>query len=260
MLFRLVLLLAIAGALVIFTWSNLQPLALTFLGIQTPAFPLALWVLMAIAAGIVTTLAVGVLFSLSSYATMREARAQFRQAAQRSGFGEFSREGFQTKSPFSPGTKQTSSRSTGSKAAQSAAADDSAWRDWEGYEQSGDRKQTSKSPATSNEDDDWNLDSSGDWEEESPNPVDRHKADQTSSKRDAQQPKSSSRSDSTYSYGTKDPGTTGVGKQEKVVDAEYRVIIPPYTPSAYTPPPPPPPPPSKPTPEAENADDWFEDG
>ncbi len=258
MFFRLILLLAIAGALVIFTWSNLQPIALTFLGMQTPAFPLALWVLGAIAAGILTNVAINILVGLSNYATGRALRSRFRQSP-RSRFEQLRRDRFGTSTPNSETARSYQSTPSGS--------DDATWKNWEGYEEPVTARQsvvTEKQPATDPLDDDWDLETSDDWEAPQTTPVDRHSADPTPNKRTSyeapQEPKSVSRSGSVYSYGYRDPGETGAGRKEKVVDAEYRVIIPPYNPL-----PPPPYTPSvseEPEPEREdeeNADDWFEE-
>ncbi len=73
--------------------------------------------------------------------------------------------------------------------------------------------------------------------------------------------KTASRSGSVYSYGYRDPDGTGVGKAEPVadkpvVDAEYRVIVPPYRSLDEEEPAPPAPAPQE---AEENADDWFED-
>lgn len=265
MLFRLLVLLAIAGILITFALSNWSPLLpLTFLGIQTPALPLALWVLGAIAAGIVTHLVISALFSLASYGAARSARAEFRRATRS--------DTFQSRST-SPNPEPARS---------SRREDDSAWRDWSDYETTA----PPKSEPVKSEDpiDDWETSSDDDWDayerpverperqrpsverqpERQPErqsepqdaPRDRTSAsdrptDRTSERsmpRDyeaTQEPKTSSRSGSTYSYGYREPGNTGVGKTESVVDADYRVIVPPYQPLDDTP--------------EENVDDWFDD-
>jgi hypothetical protein len=77
---------------------------------------------------------------------------------------------------------------------------------------------------TSNEFDDWETDNNedSDWEEtQQPQNDDRPPT-----------PSSSSQSGSTYSYNYKQPKNTAVGKTESVYDADYRVIIPPFKPSA----------------------------
>ncbi|HEY9653407.1 MAG TPA: hypothetical protein V6C95_22290, partial [Coleofasciculaceae cyanobacterium] len=53
---RIVLLVSVVGGLTLFALSNLSPvIPLVFLGMQTPAFPLAIWVGGAIAAGAITS-------------------------------------------------------------------------------------------------------------------------------------------------------------------------------------------------------------
>ncbi len=56
-----------------------------------------------------------------------------------------------------------------------------------------------------------------------------------------QRPSSGQQSGSTYSYSYRKTGNTGVGQRESVVDADYRVIVPPQHS------------------EVDDADDWFED-
>lgn len=271
MLFRLVLLFAIASGLIIFTWSNLQPIAITFLGIQTLQFPLALWVLGAIVAGILTTIVINTLFSISSFATGREVRSQFKQTT-RSRFEQLRRDRVSADSP-TPESVSSYPQSPSTK-----KQDDAAWRDWEGYEEPVDRQQSVRQPApTKTLDDDWNLNPDDDWEVSSQSPpVDQPRTDAAprsgtdykvtppsgvAQPEAAPQPKSSSQAGSVYSYGYRDPGESGVGRQEKVVDAEYRVIVPPYMPSV--PPPPTSPAATDPTVESrdeEDAEDWFDDG
>jgi hypothetical protein len=261
MFFRLILLLAILGGFVLFTWSNLQPLSLVFLGIQFPAFPLAFWVLGAIAAGVLTTFVISILFNLSHYVAGRAVRSQFRQAARSSSrFQGVGDDRFQPESP-------SSSRATASK------DDDTAWKNWEGYEEPVDRQRTGQRSATQKQSvDDWEAEIPEDWDEAPGRPAntsgdslrDRSRAEPASRNRTdyevSQEPKTSSRSGSVYSYGYRDPGSSGVGKAEPVVDkpvvdADYRVIVPPFRSLDDDPVEPAAPEPV----EEENADDWFED-
>ena len=244
LLIRLVLLLAIGVSLALFALSNLQPLSLTFLGISTPALPLSLWILGAIAAGIITNLLINALFSLSNYLTAREVRTQLRQAPRR-------------------GTFRTQTASTSTQAATDPSDDDADWQDWEGYEEPVDRSRADgpsvKQAAADDTDDDWDSGLDDDWERyESEEP--RQSAREATE--DEEPVRKSSRRSSTYSYGYRDPGNTGVGKEEPivskpVVDAEFRVIVPPYYPpdsfqpsEQYS---------STADAEEESADDWFED-
>ena len=265
MLFRLIFFVAVISGVAIFTLSNMQPLVLTFLGFNIPGFPLSFWILGAIAAGMLTHAVISSLLHLTTYATARSVRTQLRPQ-QRRGFSFDSRE-------------QT--ESDGAKAA-TAASGDSVWRDWGGYEQATRKPHPepvdqAAAPVSSSPraEDDWEMPLNDDWEVSSgefrgvasprntypPNqPIDRSYAntrDRTDFER-PQEPKRASQSGSVYSYSYREPSAapspeSKPPEQDKVVDADYRVLIPPYNPpiSNYTPPPPPP--------EPENADDWFED-
>ncbi|UBF27766.1 hypothetical protein K9N68_07585 [Kovacikia minuta CCNUW1] len=262
MFFRLILLLAIVGGFVLFTWSNLQPVALVFLGIQMPAFPLAFWVLGAIAAGTLTTFVISILFNLSHYVGGRAVRSQFRRAARSSSRFQ---EGTGDRIPTEPKTPFSTQATT-------PKEDDTAWKNWEGYEDPVDRPRTKQQSVTQNQSvDDWETEIAEDWEDAAPGrsvtdtPRDSLRDRTEPANRDrtdyevAQEPKTSSRSGSVYSYGYRDPGSSGVGKAEPVVDkpvvdADYRVIVPPYRSLDEEPVTPAPEPV-----EEENADDWFED-
>lgn len=69
---RLILLLLIAGGFVVFAAQNLSPVALVVLGVKTQALPLSVWVLSFVAAGALTTLLLSGFFSLSKSAAVRQ--------------------------------------------------------------------------------------------------------------------------------------------------------------------------------------------
>lgn len=75
---RLILLLLIVTGLTLFTLQNVTPIALVILGSQTPALPLSVWILGAIAAGAATTVLLAVLTRLGSTPTARFARSPSR--------------------------------------------------------------------------------------------------------------------------------------------------------------------------------------
>ncbi|MBW4441465.1 MAG: LapA family protein [Plectolyngbya sp. WJT66-NPBG17] len=80
-LLRFVLLSAIVGFLVIFALSNWGvSVSLVFLGIPSPAFPLPVWILGAIAFGVATTLVITALFGLARFTARRSERKSVRQA------------------------------------------------------------------------------------------------------------------------------------------------------------------------------------
>ncbi len=84
---------------------------------------------------------------------------------------------------------------------------------------------------TSTEASDWDVnDRDWDWDEEADETRTSSPQDQVreSTYESKQEPKSSYRSGSVYSYGYREPKDTGVGKTEAVYEADYRVITPPY--------------------------------
>lgn len=246
MLFRLILLLAIAAVVVLFTLQNLSPtLALTFLGMKTPALPFSWWVLGALAAGALTTLAISFLFSLSHFVARQFMRSQFQRAMRRA-----------TDDSPSQSTSRTDSAKAAEAAAKTQRQDDSAWQDWRGYETPTSRPATassSSSAATPDPLDDWEAPPSEDWEAV---PRDRPATSRPSAATSQpprtefekpQEPRQSDRSGSVYSYNYREPDPKPRSK-EPVVDADYRVIVPPYRPLDEVP-----------STNEESADDWFED-
>ncbi|MGQ9870189.1 hypothetical protein [Leptodesmis sp.] len=247
MLFRLILLLTIAAVVVLFTLQNLTPtLALTFLGIKTPALPFSWWVLGALAACALTTMAISFLFSLSHFVARQFLRSQFKRAMRRA-----------AENPPAPATPRADSARAAEDAAKTYRQDDSAWQDWSGYETStphASSTATSTSTAAAPDSlDDWEAPASEDWEE---TPRDRTPAfcpetPPTQRPRTEfekpQEPRRRDRSGSTYSYSYRDSEPPPRPK-EPVVDADYRVIVPPYRPLDDGPPM-----------AEENADDWFEE-
>lgn len=245
MLFRFLLVLAIIAGLAGFTLQNTTPaIALVFLGIQFPALPLSWWVLGAIAAGATTTIVIQLLFGLASFASGQTVRSRLQSNFRRQ----------------SSSSESYSSRSEKGKPSSRQEADDSAWQDWSGYESSASSRNpepVSQRSPVSNSDDDWERPMSDDWDEE---PEDAYRSKRASRARlseddlknfeTKQTPKQASQTGSVYSYSYREPDGSGVGRSEKVVDAEYRVIVPPYQPPADSPP--------VSVPE-ESADDWFEE-
>jgi hypothetical protein len=248
MLFRLILLLAIASIAVLFTLQNLTPtLALTFLGMKTPALPFSWWVLGALAAGALTTMAISFLFSLSHFVARQFMRSQFKRAMRRA-----------TDNSPSPSTPRTDPGRAAEAAAKTYRRDDSAWQDWSGYETSTPRSSsTTASASTATVPaplDDWEAPASEDWEGIPRDRTPASRPDATTPQRPRtefekpQEPHRSDRDGSSYSYSYRDSEPQPRPK-EPVVDADYRVIVPPYRPLDDVP--------SAPE---ENADDWFEDG
>jgi hypothetical protein len=77
---RFVLLLVILGGLTLLALQNLSPvLPMVFLGSKTAAFPLAVWILVAIALGFCTSLVMAGLFQLSNYVSETNLRSRLRE-------------------------------------------------------------------------------------------------------------------------------------------------------------------------------------
>jgi hypothetical protein len=266
MLFRLILLLAIAGAMTLFTLQNLTPvLPLVFLGSPTPALPLSWWVLGAIAAGALTTLALIFVVGLSNFLTGQVVRSQARSSSRRNPVSEpFSR--------TSAEKNRTAAAAAASQAKPSEAEGDAAWQDWRGYETSpapsaataASRTSSQSSPA--NDLDDWERGMSDDWEEsprDRPTPFAPASAPPTRDRwEQPPPPQPESRSGSSYSYRSREPESSGSSqsgsrkpdsrKPERVVDADFRVLVPPYRSLEDEPAPPP-------SNSTSNPDSWFED-
>lgn len=211
---RIVLIVLVVGGLTLFTFSNLSPtLPLVFLGISSPALPLAAWIGIAIAAGAVTSFFLQTL----NYLQRGYSSRRFEQSDEvPSGTGYARRESPRTPEPEPqrsytpppppppPPPERPRSR---------------AESDWE-----------------ERNDEDW------DFDEEPVAP----RATQQGFNREP--PRSTPQAESTnfevnqepttgyqtgsvysYSYREEDKKDSGVGKGDRVYDANYRVITPPYT-------------------------------
>jgi uncharacterized integral membrane protein len=237
-LIRLVLLLFVGLVLLLFYLQNQSTaLPLVFLNIQFLNLPLALWVLTAFAAGILTTLVVAGLASLGTAPASQTRRRRPRRPA------ESVRQSTSQSFYEPPPPREPEPATTASTWQTPPSREPDSRTTWQSDEQFvSDRPTYTDSVADRDERDDWedasdwfddDRDNSRsrdwDWEDE---PVDRPRRSEDISKEraeyEAEQAKSSSKSDSTYSYGYRDPRGSGVGKTESVVDADYRVIVPPY--------------------------------
>ncbi|QIR39170.1 LapA family protein [Tolypothrix sp. PCC 7910] len=217
---RLILLVAILGGLTLLLTQNWSPpISLVFLGMRTQALPLAMWMLFATAAGALTSVFITSLFKISNYFVGQPRQTRFKSTTASP----------RTKTTFRKETTPPPT-STPPPASNTENTSNDEFDDWN----------------TNNQDDDWNFEQ---------NPREASNTQQQSqdfaeskSYERPQQPQSSSKSGSVYSYNYREPKNTSVGKTESIYDADYRVIIPPYQP---------------PTPNQENDDDddwsFFED-
>jgi hypothetical protein len=210
---RLILVLGIVGGLAALAVSNgASMVSLMFLGMATPTLPLAVWLLGAIAAGMVTTLAINLLFSLSNYWAVRQVqpRSLRRPPSASVKANPAAKSVFQTGRPARP----AAAKSEG----------DEAWQNWDGYEDS--QRARPASPGTRIQDlgsenvrraaesDDWDFMVDDDWDAV-PRPA---------SPAPTPSPGFGSYSDRAANA----PKPATADKSKLVVDADYRVIIPPY--------------------------------
>ncbi|MDJ0674413.1 MAG: LapA family protein [Calothrix sp. MO_167.B42] len=201
---RLILLLAVIVISTILLVQNWSPvLSLVFLGMKTRPLPLAIWIVLSISTGALTSWLIATLHQLPNYL------------------------GSQTQPSPSPGsyraprvqhTRQEAKFNTANIPKTS-------------------KKQDSKTQVI---EDDWDTGISEDWgfDESTDNQSTQRDQNQPEKEpRDYERPQKSSKSansnqsDSVYSYSSREPKNTGVGKTESIYDADYRVIIPPYQPS-----------------------------
>lgn len=195
---RIVLILLLLGGLTLLAIQNRAPeqiLPLVFLGRQTPALPLGIWVGLAIAFGIITSLLLQSLSYLANYAPSRPPAATV---------------------PKSPRPQPRRQPPVGERETRSSQEPTS---DWE------------NSRPTSNQevwDEEWEIDNQpAAINRESPKtpPKSERGAKPYEAK---QEPTTSNQSGSVYSYGYREPSDSRPGKSESIYDADYRVIVPPY--------------------------------
>jgi hypothetical protein len=234
-LIRLVVLLFVGGGLLLFCLQNLATsLPLVFLNINFLNLPVAVWVLTAFAAGVLTMLIIVGLASLGTNPGRqaprpRRAKESFRQSSSQSFYEPPRSTVREPEPPTNPApepNRQTSWQSS-----------QTTWQDDDSFTR--DRQPVYSNPASNNnDDDDWedasdwfddgrDRQNDWDWDDE---PIDRPRNQSRSRDgiEDEPPPKSNTQPSSTYSFGYQNPGGSGVGKTEPVVDADYRVIVPPY--------------------------------
>lgn len=199
---RIVLLLLLGGGLALFVLSNLSlpVLPLVFLGMETPALPLTVWIGIAIAAGAMTSFVLQLLSYLQRVHRPLEAVDQEPPRTRWQRDERFEREVPEPETPYTPPPPNASPQTPTS--------------DWE-----------------ETMDKDWNFqdESASSYREE----FNRDRFPETpESDRQSydvkQQPASGHKNGSVYSYSYRDAQKSGVGKPDVVYDANYRVITPPY--------------------------------
>ncbi|HBB32610.1 MAG TPA: hypothetical protein DDZ80_18205, partial [Cyanobacteria bacterium UBA8803] len=198
---RIVLLLLIGGGLALFALSNLSPpvLSLVFLGMQTPALPLTVWIGGAIAAGAITSVC------LQALSYLQGGYRRFEEVDRVPPRNRWEPDrGVQTEAsePETPYTPPNSPQSAAS--------------DWEEKVDENWDFEPEPQTATSQQGD-FERDRSTEFLGSEPRTYEAN-----------QQPTSTSQSGSVYSYSYRETSKSGVGRPDVVYDANYRVINPPY--------------------------------
>ena len=239
---QLITFLVIVGGLAIFMIQNLSPsVSLIFLGSALPSLPLSVWILGAMFAGMLTYGLIASLFNVSQSSVGQQPQRQPQSSRSPKPPVEASSAsawGYDPASEPSPRSSYTASSSV--------------------------RNSASESPRTTIEEDDWETEVkpfNPAWEDQSLEDVAPSKSSSSSQRSSIlgeeqwenseqnrenfkqspppiyeteQKPQNESWSGSVYSYGYRDPSTTGVGRTETVYDADYRIITPPPSSSPPT--------------------------
>lgn len=233
---QLITFLVIVGGLAIFMIQNLSPsVSLIFLGSALPSLPLSVWILGAMFAGMLTYGLIASLFNVSQSSVGQQPQRQppsprppkppvEPSTASSWGYNPAS-EPFQQPSY----TSSSSVRNSAAESPKTTTAEEDDWETevkpfnpaWE--DQSLEDVTTSKSSSSSPRssilgEEKWD-DSEQNRETFKPSPPPIYETEQ--------KPQSESWSGSVYSYGYREPNTTGVGKTETIYDADYRIITPP---------------------------------
>jgi len=264
---RFFLLLVLLGGLTVLLVQNWTPvLSLVFLGGQTQALPLSIWILFSVAAGAITSIFIAICFQISSYFAQPRPKKQRRRAAKNS--TRFATEEKNTNTtPNPPKTSYSYTAASSSQQTQTSVQEADGWDtatndDWDFSEdteptrQDTDRKEYTDRVAadrrrSSTPQDDWEYVPQDTQQQ----PQDRQRSytsDETDrpTNNEPNELKSSDRSASVYSYSAREPRNSGVGRTESVYDAEYRVLTPPYRQQNPSPPPP------SNRPQNNDDDDW----
>lgn len=253
-LIRLIVFVTVFGCMILLLVQNLSPsLSVVFLGMRSRALPLAVWVLLSIVAGAVTSLAIISLLRLGSYGESGQQKSSRQKSSTRPVSSTRPQASVRDTTSASVGSQEQRSGQKGDR-----VTDDRSYDDRQYEEQIANR-----SNRANEEIDDWEQTSSEDWDfddepetkksyqssyqNQAKTRIEDYRDTPKDSRRSSEpedeefeddlfepddEPKRKSNYDSTYSYNYREPQQTGVGKTESVYDADYRVLVPPYHPES----------------------------
>lgn len=197
-LIRIVLLLMFLGGLALLAFSNLSPvISLVFLGIPTPALPLATWIGIAIASGVLTSFVLQFLQFLLVGSSTPSLEEPLEAPRQTRSFRRDYEEPVSPRQTYTPPPPETPKTSVAS--------------DWE----EANAKNWDFEPRT------------GGTSESRPEQNVEGKSNETTQ----QQPTNTPSGVYSYSYREQSKKQDGVGKTDAIYDANYRVIRPPNQPA-----------------------------
>ncbi|MEA5571212.1 LapA family protein [Calothrix sp. UHCC 0171] len=209
---RLILLFTVMGGLTLLLVQNFSPaLSLTFLGMRSQPLPLAIWILLSVVAGSITSLLVSSLYELADSLgkSSQQARAKATVASSSS----------RNTSSYRAATNPSST----SKSESSSNVEDDwnleASEDWD-FEQQPKANTRFQEEVRDRKVSDSRRNSQNDYAESDDERGYRRQQGENARKSSA----------SSYSYSYREPKNSGVGKTESIYDADYRVIVPPYNP------------------------------
>ncbi|MDJ0694162.1 LapA family protein [Mastigocoleus sp. MO_188.B34] len=217
---RWIFLVVVLGGLTLFIAQNLSvvpPLPLVFLGVQTQALPLSIWILISIIAG---AIAYELIASLLKLPNIRQPQDTFKSFSNRR-------------------DRQTKTSTRGYSQRYSTAAESRSEDNSTSPPRDTNRNQTRQydsydSWENAGEVDDWDFE---DEREETSAYYQDTKVRDTNTSRNNQTTRSRSNDDdfdsdsdfdSGYSYNSREEKNSGVGRAESIYDADYRVITSPY--------------------------------
>jgi uncharacterized integral membrane protein len=151
---NLLVVLLIAGGLALFALQNLTPVPLVILGQATVSLPLAIWILVAIAAGVATSLLIAGLYKASNSVASRRAaprRAKPRNSVFVGRFATAERSSEPVRDSFRatpPPTEPVRRPAPPEDDWESDSSASDSWDDWDVYEEPRDRPRPSAAPAS----------------------------------------------------------------------------------------------------------------
>lgn len=243
---RVAILLAVVVGLTLFALQNVSPaVSLVFLGMRSKTLPFSVWVLLSVAAGVLTSFLISAFMRLSNYFTEQASRPRPRSGTYTEGRGIPNQP-----PPRKPDLNPPSVTTWPTQEAETRTMPRTDYVSEPRYNVSTvlqpdsvipppEPPQTVASPELDKlDEEDWvegtipsaSETNDEEWDDEDEWPAETQ-APPLREYETKQEPKTQFWAGSVYSFGYREPQNTGVGKTESVYDADYRVIQPPSPPA-----------------------------